>query len=253
VRTATVTGASLQQRVPVPHTKDEIAALAGTLNETLARLEQSATSQRQFVADAAHELRNPITTMLATVQVARTHPEPSDYPETLDRIERAATRLRTLTDDLLLLARIDAHEPSAFERVELRSIVLASLRTPATLADGPAVVVIADARQLERAISNMIDNALRHAETYVNVTVTTEDGLAHITVHNDGSPIDPADQDRVFERFVRLDAARARDRGGSGLGLAITREIARRHNGEVSTTPLQTGATFTLELPLASG
>jgi signal transduction histidine kinase len=250
-RTAMVTGASLQQRVPVPNSRDEIAALAGTINDTLARLEQSATSQRQFVADAAHELRSPIATMLATVQVARTHPTPSHDPEFLDRIERGTSRLRGLTDDLLLLARIDANEPPVFELVEIRSIVTAALRPPALLTDGPAVLVSGDARQLERAIGNLIDNAIRHADTRVTVSVATGRDTVRVTVHNDGAAIDPTDRERIFHRFVRLDAARARDRGGSGLGLAITREIARRHHGDVTTVPLRTGAQFILELPAA--
>ncbi|WP_203924965.1 sensor histidine kinase [Rugosimonospora africana] len=252
-RAATITGTSLQQRVPVPESRDEIAALAGTINDTLTRLEQSATSQRQFVADAAHELRSPIATMLATVQIARTHRVPDDDPEFFDRIERATGRLQHLTDDLLLLARIDANEPYTFELVELRSIVLAALRPPATLVDGPAVAVRGDTRQLERAIGNLVDNAIRHADSAVTVSVATGGGTARVAVHNDGTPIDPADRERIFQRFVRLDADRARDRGGSGLGLAITREIARRHGGDVTTVPQPSGAEFILELPAAGG
>lgn len=249
-RTAELTAANLHRRIPVPDSTDPIAALAITINDTLARLEDAAVRQQNFTADAAHELRSPLATLLATVQVAQAYPASADYPDALDRIHRGATRLQTLTEDLLLLAGPGRAEPLRHQPVELRTLVQPLVHGPVTLEPGEPVWVTGDPGDLERAVRNLLDNATRHAASRVVVTVQAERNNAHITVDNDGPAVADADQERIFDRFVRLDAARARDQGGSGLGLAIVREIARRHGGDARCQPYAHGARFLIRLPV---
>jgi len=249
-QTAELTAANLHRRIPVPDSTDPIAALAVTINDTLARLEDAVTRQQNFTADAAHELRSPLTTLLATVQVAQAYPESADYPDLLDRIHRGARRLQILTEDLLLLARPDGIEPLRHQSVELRALIGPLLSGPASLEPGDPVRVTGDPNDLERAVRNLLENATWHARTRVVVSVAAEKNTARVTVDNDGPPVPAADQQRIFDRFVRLDAARSRDQGGFGLGLAIVREIAGRHRGDAHSVPCDQGARFVIDLPL---
>lgn len=239
----------LARRVPEPATHDEIARLARTTNETLAALEASVERQRRFVADASHELRSPIASLRTQLEVAAAHPELLD----LDGAVEDTVRLQHLAADLLLLARLDAGERPADARVDLSALAReeAAGRTGVTV-DAEPVEVTGSRGQLGRVLANLLDNARRHARGRVTVTVRREGDRAVLGVADDGEGVAEADRERIFERFVRLDAARSRDDGGAGLGLAIARDVAVRHGGTLTASASPAGgALFELRLPLA--
>ncbi|MFH8403362.1 sensor histidine kinase [Streptomyces sp. NPDC018019] len=271
---AAVSESELDRRVPDPAGGDEIALMARTVNATLDRLEQAVTRQRQFVADASHELRNPIAAVRSRLEVAlAAGPAPSGEPAArpvptadLERSVRAALRdterLQRIAADLLLLARLDAHAPRAAEPVDLALLAAEeAARRPA--GGGPRLVVVADEpvpvrgdpAQLERLLTNLVDNALRHARSEVRVLARPQEDDGRQTVLevvDDGPGIPPTARERVFERFARLDAARDRETGGTGLGLSIARGIARAHGGDLTVRDRadgQPGARFVATLP----
>jgi signal transduction histidine kinase len=246
----------LARRVPVPGTHDEVARLASTTNETLAALESSVERQRRFVADASHELRSPIASLRTQLEVAAAHPELLD----LDGAVADTVRLQRLAADLLLLARLDAGERPADARVDLAALareategrtgVSVRTRGDATGDAGGGVTVAGSPGQLGRVLANLLDNAQRHARSAVEVSVRREGDLAVVAVADDGEGVPAADRERIFERFVRLDAARSRDDGGAGLGLAIARDVAVRHGGTLTVHDAPAGgALFELRLP----
>ncbi|MET7269611.1 HAMP domain-containing sensor histidine kinase [Streptomyces flaveolus] len=240
----------LARRVPVPDTHDEIARLASTTNETLAALESSVERQRRFVADASHELRSPIASLRTQLEVAAAHPELLD----LDGAVEDTVRLQRLAADLLLLARLDAGERPADAQVDLAVLARAQAQGRAGVAvrAEDAVAVAGSRGQLERVLANLLDNAQRHARSAVEVSVRRDGGVAVAAVADDGEGVPPADRERIFERFVRLDAARSRDDGGAGLGLAIARDVAVRHGGTLTVRDAPAGgALFELRLPVA--
>ncbi|MEV5269564.1 sensor histidine kinase [Streptomyces werraensis] len=239
----------LRRRVPEPATHDEVARLARTTNATLAALETSVERQRRFVADASHELRSPIASLRTQLEVAAAHPELLD----LDGAVEDTVRLQNLAADLLLLARLDAGERPAGTRVDLAALAReeAAERRRVTVEAEP-VEVSGSRGQLERVLANLLDNAERHARERITVTVRRQGGEAVVGVADDGEGVAEADRERIFERFVRLDAARSRDDGGAGLGLAIARDVAVRHGGTLTAGAAPAGgALFELRLPLA--
>ncbi|MFJ7338526.1 sensor histidine kinase [Streptomyces sp. NPDC101116] len=239
----------LARRVPEPDTHDEIARLASTTNETLAALETSVERQRRFVADASHELRSPIASLRTQLEVAAAHPELLD----LDGAVEDTVRLQRLAADLLLLARLDAGERPNDAKVDLAALAReeADGRTGVTV-DAEPVEVAGSRGQLGRVLANLLDNAQRHARSAVTVTVRREGDRAVVGVADDGDGVPEGDRERIFERFVRLDAARSRDDGGAGLGLAIARDVAVRHGGTLTAGRGPAGgALFELRLPLA--
>ncbi|MET9292393.1 HAMP domain-containing sensor histidine kinase [Streptomyces sp. NPDC003077] len=242
----------LSRRVPEPASRDEVARLARTTNETLAALEASVERQRRFVADASHELRSPIASLRTQLEVAAAHPALLDLPGAI----ADTVRLQRLATDLLLLARLDAGERPADTPVDLAALTREELsqRTGDRITvrtgtlDGGAHVT-GSRPQLGRVLGNLLDNAQRHATSEVSVEVVREARSAVLRVTDDGPGVPPPDRERVFERFVRLDAARTRDDGGAGLGLAIARDVAERHGG---TLTLREGrpTVFELRVPL---
>nr|WP_190855520.1 HAMP domain-containing sensor histidine kinase [Streptomyces aurantiacus] len=260
VLTASVTANDPRERVTVPATGHEITALATTINSTLQRLDDAAAQQRRFVADAAHELRSPLTTLLASLEVALAYPERTDWPAAATTAARQTRRLQALAEDLLLLARLDTRAPTTGpETVDLTD--LASRLTeqypvterPLTLTCDSTAPAPAPGNpdEYERLLRNLIDNAARHATHRIQITVRTQNAWVVLTVHDDGPGVPTADAERIFERFVRLDDARSRDQGGTGLGLAIARDLAHRHRGTLTLTPRTLGACFELRLPRA--
>ncbi|CAL9451804.1 sensor histidine kinase [Streptomyces sp. enrichment culture] len=238
----------LARRVPVPGTHDEVARLASTTNETLAALESSVERQRRFVADASHELRSPIASLRTQLEVAAAHPELLD----LDGAVEDTVRLQRLAADLLLLARLDAGERPADARVDLAALAreAAEGRTGVSVCGDAAVRVAGSRGQLGRVLANLLDNAQRHARSAVEVSVRRDGEAAVVAVADDGEGVPAADRERIFERFVRLDAARSRDDGGAGLGLAIARDVAVRHGGTLTVHDAPAGgALFELRLP----
>ena len=228
-------------RLPVPAAEDEVHRLAVTLNDMLDRLERSSARQRSFVADAAHELRSPLTAIRAQLEIARAHPGDADWAETATDALVDVERLSRLVDDLLVLARIEdggrRHpRPESVDLGQIADDVVARTVTGVTLrrsGDGE-VAVLGDVDALTRVVSNLVDNAARHARTGVTIDVRRQagDGV-RLTVADDGPGIPAEDRTRVFERFTRLDGARSRDAGGSGLGLSIVRELVRAYGGDV--------------------
>ncbi|MEU6351262.1 HAMP domain-containing sensor histidine kinase [Streptomyces sp. NPDC047072] len=239
----------LARRVPVPGTHDEVARLARTTNETLAALETSVERQRRFVADASHELRSPIASLRTQLEVAVAHPELLD----LDGAVEDTVRLQRLAGDLLLLARLDAGEGVGDKLVDLGELAVRCARgRDGVTVEASAVEVAGSRGQLERVLGNLLDNGQRHARAAVAVTVRRDGDWAVVSVADDGSGVPVEDRERVFERFVRLDEARARDDGGAGLGLAIARDVAVRHGGTLTVRDAPTGgALFELRLPIA--
>ncbi|MDA5279730.1 HAMP domain-containing sensor histidine kinase [Streptomyces sp. Isolate_45] len=251
---ASVTASELDRRVPDPGGADEIARLARTVNDTLDRLERSDARQRQFTADASHELRNPLAAVRSRLEVALAMERP-------DRASVAAAladteRLQRIAADLLLLARLDGGPAPRPEPVDLALLAAEDAarrpapRVPLRLEAGAPVAAYGDPARLERALANLVDNALRHAAGGVVVRARACGDWAELEVVDDGPGIPDADRIRVFERFVRLDADRGRAGGGTGLGLAIAREIARAHGGDVRALPARDGgARLRLRVP----
>ncbi|MFF0746901.1 sensor histidine kinase [Streptomyces sp. NPDC004111] len=262
---AGVTADRLGHRVPAPGGRDEITRLAETVNDTLERLERSVTRQRQFVADASHELRNPIAATRAELELALLNRPDPDTAASLSQALASTVRLEHIATDLLLLARLDARRPPAAQLVDLSLLAAEkiarrrSARVPPTLdADDDPVLVRADPGQLERLLANLLDNAQRFADTRVRITTTDDPatGTALLAVEDDGPGIPPEAREAVFERFTRLEADRNRASGGTGLGLAIAREIAHAHGGTLRVEPGEPGergARMVLRLPRADG
>ncbi|NUT48835.1 MAG: HAMP domain-containing histidine kinase [Saccharothrix sp.] len=238
---ADITAHDLARRVPVPRACVEMADLATTVNATLDRLQVAVEDNQRFVADASHELRSPITALRAELEIATAHPDQADWPAVVDAALADTERLQSLATDLLLLARLD-HAPATTATTDLADLVrdhTTHRRTRHTLTvEAPDRPVPVRGRRalLERLLRNVLDNAERHATTTITVRLTTTGNEAVLEVLDDGPGIPPADRDRVFNRFTRLDDARTRDTGGTGLGLPIARRIATTHGGTLHAT-----------------
>ncbi|KAF2413581.1 two-component sensor histidine kinase [Microbacterium sp. B35-04] len=249
----------LDRRVAVPASGDEIAALAGTMNRMLGRLDAAAAAQRRFVSDASHELRSPLATIRQHAELAQLHPDATSIDDLAGVVHDEGLRMQELVDALLLLTRLDESPVIHQEAVDLDDLAFAEitrLRARGVEGDGSgihAARVRGDVRLLGRLVRNLADNAARHARSAVAIGVLERDGQVLLTVDDDGPGVPAAERERIFERFVRLDEARARDAGGSGLGLAIVRAIAEAEGGSVSVedSPLG-GARFSVVLPAAS-
>jgi signal transduction histidine kinase len=252
-----ITGDRLDRRVPPPRSRDEIHRLAQTMNAMLARLEDSRNRQQQFVADASHELRSPLASIRQAAEVARSHPGALPEGELAEAVLEESARMQRLVEQLLVLTRADGGGVThVHQDVDLDDLALAEARRVArsglvveTSGVG-AGRVRGDATSLAQVVRNLVDNAARHAGTTVAVAVReTGDGV-ELLVEDDGGGIPEEHRQRVFERFVRLDEARARDAGGSGLGLAIVKEIVTGHGGTVAvSTSALGGARFVVRLP----
>ncbi|WP_165977099.1 sensor histidine kinase [Nonomuraea diastatica] len=252
---AEITGQDLSRRVPVPETGDEITDLAATTNDTLDRLERSAETQRRFVADASHELRSPVSALRTQLEVATAIPDETDWPATGALALTAVDRITGIIDELLMLARLDAGAVAPRRVVDVCRLCVEQVRrredarvviVPDLCASAP---VYASPVQIDRLLTNLLDNATRHADTRIDLEVAVRDGRVVTTVTDDGEGIAPEDRERVFERFTRLASAKAKDQSGSGLGLALSREVARSHGGTLTVADHSPGARFVLVLP----
>ncbi|MEW9532891.1 sensor histidine kinase [Microbispora sp. NPDC049125] len=258
------------RRVPVPPGDDDIHALAESVNHTLGRLQTAMEQQRQFASDASHDLRSPITAMRAEVEDALLAPDKTDVKSVAGAMLRSLDRLQAIVCDLLTIARLDAAMPGERDPVDLAELVTAELkihqhrtkRIECHLQAG--VVVFGDWLRLGRLFTNLLDNAERHAESAIAITVRHDsrgpcdperfpDGAAVMEVLDDGAGIPPDKRELVFQRFARLDSARARDTGGTGLGLPIARQIAESCGGTLRIEDSDKGARFVLCLPAAAG
>lgn len=259
-----VTATTLADRLDEPATGDEISRLARTLNGMLGRLESAQATQRRFISDASHELKSPLATLRQYAELSRAHPERVGEQELGEVVLEEGGRLERLVQGMLVLARADegALRPDRVD-VDLDDLLLAEaarVRGAGGIAVDTTGVratrVHGDPALLAQLARNLIDNAARHARTRIGLAVAPTPGGAGgaaITVDDDGDGVPPAERERVFDRFVRLDDARARDTGGSGLGLSIVREIAHAHGGEVRVEDAPSGgARLRVELPAAA-
>lgn len=253
----------LSRRIDLKGPDDELKRLADTFDHTLERLDSAFHTQRQFVADASHELRNPLAVIRTNLDVALNNPDigTDELRETALVVRRATDRMSRMVDDLLALARLDTLADRR-EEVDVASIareiddefsVMAhagDVEVTSEVTKGLGVV--GDREALKRAIANLVDNAIRYAPpgTTVRIGSGAREGWVWISVSDRGRGIAAADQARVFDRFWRADKARGREQGGSGLGLAIVKQVAQAHGGDVRVSSRTgSGTTFCLWLP----
>lgn len=253
-----ISAKDLGKRVAVPRTGDEIARLAGTMNEMLDRLSDSQRRQRRFISDASHELRSPITTIRHHAEVAAEHPGSTDIEDLAQTVLAEDARLEQLVEDLLVLARADERTLALSRRpIDLDDLALeeatrlnATTQLEIDISGISAARVEGDVAALTQMLRNLCDNAVRHALAVVRLEVFQMDGKAMLVVSDDGKGVPEEERRHIFERFTRLEEARDRDSGGSGLGLAITEAIVEAHGGSISVTDAPGGgARFEIILP----
>jgi heavy metal sensor kinase len=258
----------LSARLPVANPRDELGRLGATFNDLLNRLEASLTQQRQFMADASHELRTPVATSRTAAAVALQQPQrdEQEYREALAIIEQQTTRLSRIVDDMFTLARADTGSyPVRRMLMYLDEVVDEVVRGARVLAETKDVTIelamvesasfSGDEELVRRLVGNLLDNAIRHApaRTAVHVRLTQQADEYELSVTDAGEGIPTDMQPHIFERFIRGDAARTSAAGGAGLGLALARWIARAHGGDVTLVrSSQDGTTIAAVLPSRS-
>jgi signal transduction histidine kinase len=255
-RVNVIAARDLSERVPVTGGDDEIARMARTLNAMLDRLEAASKFQQEFVSNVSHELRSPLTTLLATVERASSSTERVDWEIVSETILREGRRLDALIDDLFWLSRNEEHQVgSSRVDVDLDDLLYEESQRVRTLSDlvvdtsGVAPTrVHADPAMMKRMIRNVVDNGARYATTTLRFASYYEGDEAIVTVSNDGEGVDVATSARLFDRFVRADPARSRRSGGTGLGLAIVAEITSLHGGRAQFVSSTLGTTIELRI-----
>ncbi|WP_063813437.1 sensor histidine kinase [Herbidospora daliensis] len=243
------------RRVPVPAHHDEIRYLATTANRTLRHLEEAIERERRFTSDVSHDLRAPITAARLRLEEALTDPD-VDWPRTARDLLNDMERQQALAEDILTLARLSGEHlpPQApadlglLARREVERRLPGRVPIETDLAQG--VIVSCDRLLISRLLTNLLDNAQRHAASRVTVAVRAEEGTGVLVVADDGAGIAPEYRELVFERFARLPESRELDPGGTGLGLAICREIAQAHQASLAVEDANGGACMVLRLPL---
>lgn len=256
-----IAGGDLARRIEPTGSHDELSDVISTLNETFARLEESFERQKRFTADASHELRTPVSLILAHSQGALLREQtPEDYREALMDCAEAAKRMRQLIESLLELSRFDAGSPD----LRLADCDLADIArgcahelSPLTKAKDIQVVLElqpapckADSSRIAQVVTNLMANAIRFTPNGGNITLVTRAiGRPSFTIRDSGPGIPEAQVGRLFERFHRTDTSRTRETGGAGLGLAICKAIVDAHGGEIRLDAgQQNGCSFTFQL-----
>ncbi|XRQ12502.1 ATP-binding protein [Actinomadura welshii] len=252
---AEITGRALDRRVTVPGPNDEVSELAESVNVTLGRLEDVLARQRGFVADVSHELRSPLTGLRAQLELALEHPDDEDWPAVARAALADADRLQGIVGDLLILAKLGAGVHVGRERIDLGALARTEVarrgrRVPVEIIADETVMVRVTPHHIVRVLTNLLDNAERHAVSRIRVAVAVDGPDAVLEVRDDGAGIAPEDRERIFWRFHRLPEGRRLDHGGTGLGLTISRDIARAHGGSLVAADSDRGARFLLRLPL---
>ncbi|GII59738.1 hypothetical protein Pth03_81270 [Planotetraspora thailandica] len=254
---AEITATGLDRRVPVSSRYMEIKSLAETVNDTLDRLQSAYERLRRFTSDASHDLRSPITAMRAQLEEALMHPDDVDWPAGADEVLVQVERLQAIVTDLLALARLDARAPLNRQPTDLGQLVGAELdrrtyRKEIVRELQGDIVINCDRLRVIRVLVNLLDNAERHANSRITVSVRADGSRAVLEVVDDGAGIAPEHREIVFDRFTRLEASRDRDAGGTGLGLAIAREIAEAHGGTLTIKDSERGARFVMCIPTSA-
>lgn len=255
-RAEEISHSTIGDRLPRTGTDDEVDRLVATLNSMLERLDASARRQREFVSDASHELRSPIAAIRAQLEVALAHPEGSSWVNVATDGLAETERLERLVGDLLALAKAEELGTQR-DLVDLGEIVETEVERCAderVAVELTRMMVEGDAGQLERAFANLLDNARRFATDRIDVAVRRSKGAVVLSVDDDGPGIAEADQQRVFERFTRLQDGRTRNDGGVGIGLALVARVVEGHHGVVSCSRSSLGGTrFEVRLPGVQG
>ena len=268
-----IAAGDLSHRVPAPAAGTEAGELGQALNTMLGRIEEAFDERtrseerlRQFVADASHELRTPVTTIRGYAELYRSGglDDPSELQEAMRRTEQESVRMGRLVDDLLQLARLDQGRPLARQTVDLAAVVADAARDAQAVAPDRAITVDAggplvvhgDDDRLRQVVANVVGNAVVHTEpgTAIELRAVRRDGFARVEVTDHGGGMDADVAARAFERFYRADPSRSRHRGGSGLGLSIVQAVVGAHGGTVSldTRPGE-GTTVAIEVPMDPG
>jgi len=231
-RASEISTSSLDERLPVADTRDEVARLGETLNAMLERIERGVERERRFVADASHQLRTPLSMLTTELELALAGARSGEeLRAAVASAAESTARLSRLADDLLLLARADdGRVPLRPELLDVADLARRVAQRHGARVDADPLVVLADPLRLEQALTNMVDNAVRHGAGVVTVTARRRNGHVELHVLDDGPGFPPEFVSHAFERFSRANPARA---DGSGLGLAIVETIARAHSGEV--------------------
>lgn len=261
-----ITASNLSRRLPVRKSNDEIARLTETLNDMILRLEQSFGQIRQFTADASHELRTPLTILTGELELAlRSERTEEEYQEVVSSALQETLRMSHVVEDLLLLSRAD------MGKISLKTDLIDLNEMLADLADATSILgtkkdltityresrerlmIEGDSPRLYQMLLNLLDNAVKYTSHGGAITLTLhrDEGMAEIRVRDTGIGISREDQERIFDRFYRVDKARSRAQGGVGLGLSIVEWTIRAHNGEISVeSELSIGSTFIVRLPI---
>ena len=253
----------LSQRIPVADTENELGQLAQVLNTTFAKLESAFRQQARFTSDAAHELRTPVSVMLTQTQAVLTRDRsPEEYRETLEACQRAAQRMRRLTESLLELARLDAgQEAIKHEHFDLSQTAAECIEMVEPLAVKKGVTLqpslpvtrsLGDAERTAQVITNLLTNAIHYNKKGGTVCVRTaaDDGFSRVAVADSGQGIAAEDLPHIFERFWRADKSRTGSEGRTGLGLSIAKTIMEAQGGRLEVeSKLGEGSTFTAILP----
>jgi len=254
---ADISTAASGHRVPTPKGDDEIARLATTMNAMLDRLESASNRQRQFVADASHELRSPLASIMVQVELLESRANNADVEATAKILTDEASRLDRLVDDLLLLAKSDEQALVIEHRdVDLDDLLLSEAkrlrqigRVEVNAKAVSPVRVVGDPELLRRALRNLVDNAERYATSTVTFQASLGKDGATVVIADDGKGVPEELRATLFNRFSRGDSSRVRGTGGTGLGLAIVAQIIALHEGTVEVSNEGPGAHFVIHLP----
>jgi signal transduction histidine kinase len=236
-----VSATNLDRRIDESGSGDEIDRLAHTMNRMLDRLDESQRAQNRFISDASHELKSPLASLRQFAEVARDYPDRVSAIDLSDAILDEGARLERLVQNMLVLAHTDESSLSVTRRaVDLDDLILAeasrlrsSMNVVVDTSGVGAARVLGDATLLAQVVRNLVDNAARHSRGQVTLALSDNGTQVTLTVDDNGPGVPAAERERVFDRFVRLDEARARDSGGNGLGLAIVRATVGAHGGSV--------------------
>jgi heavy metal sensor kinase len=261
-----ITSSSLNQRIKLKKTKDEIGRLAETFNDMISRLGRSFKQIRQFSADASHELRTPLTILKGEIEVGlRRRRRPEEYRKILDSNLEEVNHMTQIVDDLLFLSKADMGEIHLKKnRINLTGlisevgtqvkVIAMAKNIRVHISNDSGVAVIGDRLRLRELLLNLVDNGVKYTPEggEMRISVERDDGRVKLCVLDNGIGIAPEDQPHIFDRFFRVDKARSREAGGSGLGLSICKWIVEAHGGEISVeSGVGKGSIFTVTLPLA--